>query len=105
VAQRTRELGIRMALGAMRGDILRLVVRQGMVLVSYGLGSGLLLGFVFSRALTSSIFETELLFGINATDSLTFIGVTVLLAFVALVACYIPARRATRMDPVVALRN
>jgi hypothetical protein len=106
VAQRTREVGIRMALGAVRGDILRLVVGQGMVLVGYGLGIGLLLGFALTRVLTSSIFfETELLFGVSATDSLTFIGVTLLLAMVALAACYIPALRATKVDPVVALRN
>lgn len=106
VAQRTREVGIRMALGAVRGDILRLVVGQGMVLVGYGLGLGLLLGFALTRVLTSSIFfETELLFGVSATDSLTFIGVTLLLAIVALAACYIPALRATKVDPVVALRN
>jgi putative ABC transport system permease protein len=106
VAQRTREVGIRMALGAMRRDILKLVVGQGMVVVCYGLILGLLLGFALTRVLTSSIFfETELLFGISATDSLTFIGVTLLLALVALTACYVPARRATKVDPVVALRN
>jgi predicted permease len=106
VAQRTREVGIRMALGAMRGDILRLVVAQGMILVGYGLGLGLLLGFALTRVLTSSIFfETELLFGVSATDSLTFVGVTLLLALVALAACYVPALRATKVDPVEALRN
>jgi macrolide transport system ATP-binding/permease protein len=105
VAQRTREVGIRMALGAVRSDILRLVVGQGMVLVAYGLALGLLLGFALTRVLTSPMFEMELLFGISATDSLTFIGVTFLLALVALAACFLPARRATKVDPVVALRN
>lgn len=105
VAQRTRELGIRMALGAVRSDILRLVVGQGMILVAWGLALGLLLGFGLTRVLTSSIFETELLFGVSATDSLTFAGVTTLLALVALAACYIPALRATKVDPVVALRQ
>ena len=106
VAQRPREVGSRMALGAERGDILRLVVGQGMVLVGYGLGLGLLLGFALTRVLTSSIFfETELLFGITATDSLTYAGVTILLAMVALAACYLPALRATKVDPVEALRN
>jgi putative ABC transport system permease protein len=105
-SSKAREVGIRMALGALRGDILRLVVGQGMVLVGYGLGLGLLLGFALTRVLTSSIFfETELLFGVSATDSLTFIGVTLLLAMVALAACYVPALRATKVDPVVALRN
>ena len=105
VAQRTREVGIRMALGAVRSDILKLVVGQGMVFVCYGLALGLLLGFALTRVLTSQLFETELLFGISATDSLTFIVVTLLLALVALAACYLPARRATKVDPVVALRQ
>ena len=106
VAQRTREVGIRMALGAVRSDILKLVVGQGMIVVGYGLIIGLLLGFALTRVLTSSIFfETDLLFGVSATDNLTFIGVTLLLALVALAACYVPALRATKVDPVVALRQ
>jgi predicted permease len=104
VAQRQREVGIRIALGALQRDILRMVVGQGMILVGYGLGAGLLLGLVLTRVLTSSLFDTELLFGVTATDSLTFAGVTALLAFVALVACYVPARRATKVNLLVALR-
>jgi predicted permease len=104
VAQRTREVGIRMALGALRSDILKLVIGQGMVLVGVGLVIGLLLGVALTRVLTSSMFEVELLFGVSATDSLTFAGVTILLALVALAACFIPALRATKVDPVVALR-
>ncbi len=104
VVQRTRELGIRVALGALQRDILMLVVRQGMVLVAYGLGTGLLLSVALTRVLTSSLFDTDVLYGVSATDSVTFTGVTALLAIVALVACYIPARRATKVDPLVALR-
>ena len=104
VAQRTRELGIRMALGALRRDILRLVIGQGMVLVLVGLGLGLLLSLAVTRVLTSSLVELELPLPVTATDPLTFAGVTVLLALVALIACYIPARRATKVDPIEALR-
>ena len=105
VAQRTREVGIRIALGAVRSQIMRLLVGQGMALVVWGLAIGLLLSFALTRVLTSSIFETGLLFGVGATDSLTFAGVTLLLAVVALAACGIPAVRATRIDPVTALRR
>ena len=104
VAQRTRELGIRMALGALPGDILRMVIRQGMMLVIVGLGIGLLLSLVLTRLLTSSLLEIELPLPVSATDPLTFVGVTILLALVALVACYIPARRATKVNPIEALR-
>jgi putative ABC transport system permease protein len=104
VAQRKREVGIRMALGALRTEILRMVVGQGMVLVAWGLILGLVLSFALTRVLTSSLFAKELLFGVSATDSLTFAGVTMLLALVALAACAIPALRSTRVDPVVALR-
>ena len=104
VAQRTREVGIRMALGALQKDILRLVIGQGMVLVIIGLGFGFLLSFVLMRLLTSSLVELELPLPISATDPLTFASVTVLLALVALLACYIPARRAAKVDPIEALR-
>jgi ABC-type antimicrobial peptide transport system permease subunit len=105
VAQRPKEVGIRMALGAMRGDILRLVIGQGMIVVMVGLAIGLLLSMALTRLLTSSLLELELLLPVSATDPLTFAGVTILLALVALLACFIPARRATQVDPMEALRN
>jgi len=104
VAQRTRELGIRMALGAVQKDILRMVIGQGMFLVIVGLGIGLLLSLVLMRVLTSSLVDLDLPLPVSAIDPLTFAGVTMLLAFVALAACYIPARRATKVDPIEALR-
>ncbi len=98
VAQRTREVGIRMAIGAGRGDVLKLVVREGMTLVAVGLVLGIVVAFFGSQALKS------LLYGISASDPLTFAGVAIALVAVALVANLVPARRATRVDPIVALR-
>ncbi len=98
VGQRTREFGIRMSLGAKRMDVLRLVVRQGLVLAGIGIVAGLAGAFALTRLLSS------LLYGVNATDPLTFIGVTGLLAAVAGAASFLPAWRATRVDPVIALR-
>jgi putative ABC transport system permease protein len=98
VAQRTNEIGIRMALGAQTRDVLRLIVSQGFKLVLLGLAIGLAGAFALMRVIAS------LLFGVTTKDPLTFAAVAVLLAFVALLACYIPARRATRLDPLRALR-
>jgi putative ABC transport system permease protein len=98
VAQRTNEIGIRMALGAQTRDVLRLIVSQGFKLILLGLAIGLVGAFALMRVIAS------LLFGVTAKDPLTFAAVATLLAFVALLACYIPARRATRLDPLRALR-
>jgi ABC-type lipoprotein release transport system permease subunit len=104
VSRRAREIGIRMALGADKQKILRMVMRQGMILVGYGLSAGLLLALALTRVLTSSIFEIPILNGVSATDPLTFGSIALLLIVAALLACYVPARRATTVDPMVALR-
>jgi putative ABC transport system permease protein len=98
VTQRRRDIGVRLALGAQRGDVLRPILREGMVLTAFGLVLGLAGSFVSTGAMQS------LLFGIDATDPITLAAVASFLAATALAASYIPARRATRLDPVVALR-
>jgi putative ABC transport system permease protein len=98
VAQRAREIGIRVALGAQTRDVMKMVMKQGMRLTLFGIGIGLIGGLALARLMKS------LLFGVSASDPLTFAAVAALLASVAMAACYIPARRAMKVDPVVALR-
>jgi predicted permease len=99
VAGRTREIGLRMALGAQLRQVRQLILRQGMMLAGIGLILGLAVVFVLARFLTS------MLYGVSPSDPVTFLGISFLLAMVALLACYLPARRAARIDPMIAIRE
>jgi ABC-type antimicrobial peptide transport system permease subunit len=101
VAQRAREIGIRMALGAHREEVFRMVIGQGLRLALAGLAIGVAAALILARILTSL---SSLLYGVRAGDPLTFIAVSLVLGGVTVLACYIPARRATKVDPMVALR-
>jgi putative ABC transport system permease protein len=98
VAQRTREIGVRMALGATTAEVLKLVLSQGVKLAIIGLGIGFAIALAVTRVMRSLLFST------STTDALSFVGTTAVLLFVVVLACYIPARRATKVDPVIALR-
>jgi len=99
VGQRTREMGVRMAMGAAPGSLVTLVLRQGMIPAGIGIGAGLVLGSLIVTVLRT------LLFQVQPHDPLTALGVSAILALVALIACYVPAKRAAGVDPMVALRS
>jgi len=98
VSERTREIGIRLALGAEKQNILRLILRQGLALATAGAAIGLICALIVAHLMASVLYD------IRPADPLTFAGVALVFVFVALVACYLPARRATKVDPMVALR-
>ena len=98
VSQRTNEIGIRMAMGAAQSSILGMILRQGVWIISGGVAAGVLLALAISRLVANFIY------GVSPYDPLTYVSVTAILGIVALLACYFPARRATRVDPMIALR-
>jgi ABC-type antimicrobial peptide transport system permease subunit len=98
-SQRTNEFGIRIAMGAQRRDILRIAVGEGVLVVAFGIVSGIVGSAIFTRFLQSMLFE------VNASDPITYLGISALLAAVTLLACLVPARRATLVDPLTALRQ
>ena len=104
VSQRTREIGIRMALGADRSNVLKMVMRQGMTLAVLGVVLGLAGSFWLTKYLESKLDLKNMLYGVKVSDPVTYAAIAAVLTIVALVACYIPARRATKVDPLVALR-
>ena len=104
VSQRTHEIGIRLALGADRRDVLRMILRQGMTLALLGVVLGLIGAYVLTKYLESSMNLSRMLFGVKVNDPLTYGVIALTLTLVALVACFIPAWRATKVDPMIALR-
>ena len=104
VSQRTREIGIRVALGADRGDVLRMILRQGMALALLGVALGLAGAYALTKYLESRMNLSRMLYGVQLSDPLTYGAIALSLLLVALVACCIPARRAMKVDPIVALR-
>jgi ABC-type antimicrobial peptide transport system permease subunit len=105
VSERTREIGIRIALGAQTTNVLRMILRQGMALVLVGIVVGLGGAYVLTKYLESRMNLSQMLYGVKVYDPLTYVVMLVLLTVVALIANYIPARRAAKVDPMVALRN
>jgi len=104
VAQRTKEIGVRMALGATQGQVVKMILRQGMTLTLLGVVLGLAGAYVLTKYVESRMALSSMLYGVKVTDPLTYGIIAVLLTVVALVACYLPARRAAKVDPMIALR-